>query len=151
MADSFRPASRKKPKYCSRVLAVCPDGRIFLIKKRQGHFELPGGGEEKKDEGNPALVVLRELGEETGVYLIDEPKIPRLREISRIRRNDEHIWICYILYITQEELEMYRPESDEGEAHLFKPETILSMGYRWWGFPEEQYNIVADYYLERYF
>jgi len=145
MVDSFRPVPTKAPTYCARILAVCPDGKIFLIKKSDDRRELPGGGDEPVDEGNPARTALREFAEETGVYLDGESKITRLKQIARIQKKDNHIWICYLLFITEDELRWYTPETQEGKAIRVHPRDIASRDCTWTGLHIDQYRLIKNY------
>lgn len=106
---------------CARVLTICPDGRIVVIQKEDGHVEFPGGGMLPEDKDDPVLTALRELWEETGIF-VDE--VYRLSELKRYRKDSMHEWLCYKLTLTYAELKWYCPESPEGKVMIIDPEML---------------------------
>ncbi len=118
--------------FCARVLPVCPDGKVIVIQKNDGHLQIPGGGSETKDGGDPALTALRELEEEVHIKVVGSNPKARLIEVARKEKDDFHTWVCYKIYLTQDEVECYQPEVYEngilvGMAVRLFPKDIVAL------------------------
>lgn len=113
----------KKRCLCARVLAICPDGRIVVIQKPDGHIEFPGGGMISEDLGDPELTALRELCEETGIMICGSG---RLSVVLKQQKDAHHQWICYRINLSDEELRWYRPGSLEGMVRIICPKLLIS-------------------------
>ncbi len=106
---------------CARVLAICPDGRIVVVQKPDGHVEFPGGGLLDLDLGDPKLTALRELNEETGISIEDTARLSLLMEYQK---DANHTWFCYQLFLEDSELRWYRSESLEGKVVIICPHAL---------------------------
>ena len=121
-----RTSMLQRRAYNARVLAVCHDGKIFVIDTPDGRVELPGGGSEVEDDGRPDRTAIRELGEEIGVYI---EKAHRLVEIERRDKSDLitglHISLVYKVTLSQEEIQRYKPETPEGKVLRISPNDLV--------------------------
>lgn len=137
--------------FCARVLAVCPDGKVIVIEKDDGHLQIPGGGSEYVDKGDPALTALRELFEETNIRLYGHDPQARLQEVVRKQKDELHTWVCYKVYLTQDETEQYQSEVYEdgvrvGTVRRLFPKDIVALYTD--RMTDAQYGVIYQHVLE---
>lgn len=134
--------------FCARVLAICPDGKVFIIEKTDGHGQIPGGGSEYCDHGNPRLTALRELDEEIHVSVGGPDPASRLVEIRRNQKDEFHTWVCYKIYLEQDEVEQYHPDVYEGgllvgkARRMFPQDIVTEFAGK---MTDAQYDVISEH------
>jgi 8-oxo-dGTP pyrophosphatase MutT (NUDIX family) len=137
--------------FCARVLPVCPDGKVFIIEKDDGHGQIPGGGSEYRDHSDSRLTGLRELFEETHISVDGDDPSSRLIELRRTQKDEFHTWVCYKVYLTQEEVERYHPDVYEGGVRvgtvrrMFPQDILVEYAGR---MTEAQYAVIYQHVQE---
>lgn len=140
--------STQLKEFCARILPICPDGKVFIIEKIDGHGQIPGGGSEYCDQGDPKLTALRELDEEIHVYVGGPDPASRLVEVRRNQKDEFHTWVCYKVYLTQEEVEEYNSDVYEGGIlvgkvrRMFPKDILTEFAGR---MTDSQYGVISEH------
>lgn len=102
------------------VRAVIMHGeKILLVKSNKGDYKFPGGGVNKGESNNQAL--MREVSEETGYKIKDViGLIGKIKEISKDKFESEYAFIMYSYYykcsvmneVTHQKLDDYEQDLD---------------------------------------
>ena len=101
-----------------KALIKDDDGRIFLIREKDGSWELPGGGLEHGEDPRQALT--REIAEETGMdveWMSESPKA--FWSINKEVGSPTLKWFAFIVYDAKVSGE-YRPDPTSGESQEAK-------------------------------
>lgn len=125
-------------KYSVRGIIV-RDGKLAMQCSREGEYKIPGGGIEEGEDCIQAL--MREVREETGLYVIEE-EIVELGEIVELRRDifdATKKYICHSLF--------YYCKVGEKQDKLKLTPSEVAKGYELkWAAPQEIYqkNILIE-------
>ncbi len=95
-----------------RILTGSQKGRVL--------WQLPGGGEEVTDQGNPLRTLGEELEEETGLRLRENYKDPEL--IVTVEKTPEHLQRFYLIWWNGVRGELRKQEIIDGNKLLGVPE-----------------------------
>lgn len=126
-------------KYSVRGI-IMREGKLAMQCSREGEYKIPGGGIEQGENRIQALI--REVREETGLYIIEDG-IEELGEIIELRRDmfePTKKFICHSLF--------YYCETETGRKDELKlTASEIAKGYELkWATPEEIYqrNILIE-------
>lgn len=125
-------------KYSVRGI-IMREGRLAMQCSRDGEYKIPGGGLEKGETFEQALV--REVLEETGLH-VKVDSIVELGEIQEIRKDlfdDKKKYICHSLFY-------YCKVGKEQEVLQLTPSEVAKGYEMTWALPEEIYqrNILLE-------
>lgn len=138
-AKDYQDTKEVYEKYSVRGI-IMREGRLAMQCSRNGEYKIPGGGIESEESRIQALV--REIREETGLYVIEED-IVELGEIIEMRRDifdAAKKYICHSLFYYCKVEEMRQ------DALMLTPSEVAK-GYRLeWATPREVYerNILIE-------
>lgn len=115
-----------EPGFPQRPSALCyivRDGRVLMIRRKKepftGRFTAPGGKVEPGE--NPEEAVCRELGEETGIEVIN----PRLAMITSETGPAGYNWLLFIFVASRFRGTPRLGDSSEGEVAWVELERLL--------------------------